>query len=94
MSHPDMIDGIIAAVSIPVMAKAASTFRPGPGAPALDVDYVDESEVLTPAAHAQHIDKWVFPVPFVCGATNLSEAMVDINVEQIPQPHRLAGRGW
>src|SRR5213079_1297652 len=76
MSDPDMIDGIIAAVSIPVMAKA----RIGHSVEAqilqsLGVDYVDESEVLTPADYANHIDKWQFTVPFVCGATNLGEAL-------------------
>ncbi|MBC7550452.1 MAG: pyridoxal 5'-phosphate synthase lyase subunit PdxS [Cellulomonas sp.] len=76
MSDPDLIDGIIAEVSIPVMAKA----RIGPFAEAqvlqsLGVDYIDESEVLTPADYAHHIDKWKFTVPFVCGATNLGEAL-------------------
>lgn len=76
MSDPDMIDAIIAAVSIPVMAKA----RIGHVVEAqvlqsLGVDYVDESEVLTPADEAHHIDKWAFTVPFVCGATNLGEAL-------------------
>ncbi len=76
MSDPDMIDGIVGAVSIPVMAKArighcveAQVLQ------ALGVDYVDESEVLTPADEAHHIDKWQFTVPFVCGATNLGEAL-------------------
>ena len=76
MSDPDMIDGIIAAVSIPVMAKARiGHFVEAQVLQALGVDYVDESEVLTPADYANHIDKWLFTVPFVCGATNLGEAL-------------------
>ena len=76
MSDPDMIDGIIAAVSIPVMAKARiGHFVEAQVLQALGVDYIDESEVLTPADYANHIDKWQFTVPFVCGATNLGEAL-------------------
>ena len=76
MSDPDMIDGIIEAVSIPVMAKARiGHFVEAQVLQALGVDYVDESEVLTPADEAHHIDKWAFTVPFVCGATNLGEAL-------------------
>ena len=76
MSDPDMIDGIIAAVSIPVMAKARiGHFVEAQVLQAIGVDYVDESEVLTPADEAHHIDKWTFTVPFVCGATNLGEAL-------------------
>jgi pyridoxal 5'-phosphate synthase pdxS subunit len=76
MSDPDMIDGIIAAVSIPVMAKARiGHFVEAQVLQSLGVDYVDESEVLTPADEAHHIDKWSFTVPFVCGATNLGEAL-------------------
>ena len=76
MSDPDMIDGIIDAVSIPVMAKARiGHFVEAQVLQALGVDYVDESEVLTPADDANHIDKWAFTVPFVCGATNLGEAL-------------------
>ncbi|HEV7934647.1 MAG TPA: pyridoxal 5'-phosphate synthase lyase subunit PdxS [Actinomadura sp.] len=76
MSDPDMIDGIIAAVSIPVMAKARiGHFVEAQVLQALGVDYVDESEVLTPADEAHHIDKWAFTVPFVCGATDLGEAL-------------------
>jgi pyridoxal 5'-phosphate synthase pdxS subunit len=76
MSDPDMIDGIINAVSIPVMAKARiGHFVEAQVLQALGVDYVDESEVLTPADYAHHIDKWQFTVPFVCGATNLGEAL-------------------
>ena len=76
MSDPSMIEGIQAAVTIPVMAKA----RIGHVAEAqvlesLGVDFIDESEVLTPADHAHHIDKWPFTVPFVCGATSLGEAL-------------------
>ncbi|GMA28319.1 pyridoxal 5'-phosphate synthase lyase subunit PdxS [Arenivirga flava] len=76
MSDPDLIDAIRAAVSIPVMAKArighvveAQVLQ------ALGVDYIDESEVLSPADYVNHIDKWSFEVPFVCGATNLGEAL-------------------
>jgi pyridoxal 5'-phosphate synthase pdxS subunit len=75
-SDPDMIDGIIAAVSIPVMAKARiGHFVEAQVLQSLGVDYVDESEVLTPADESHHIDKWAFTVPFVCGATNLGEAL-------------------
>ncbi len=76
MSDPDMIDGIQAAVSIPVMAKARiGHFVEAQVLQAIGVDYVDESEVLTPADYAHHIDKNAFTVPFVCGATNLGEAL-------------------
>ena len=76
MSDPDMIDGIIEAVSIPVMAKARiGHFVEAQVIQSLGVDYIDESEVLTPADEAHHIDKWAFDVPFVCGATNLGEAL-------------------
>ena len=76
MSDPDMIDGIIDAVSIPVMAKARiGHFVEAQVLQALGVDYIDESEVLTPADEAHHIDKCAFTVPFVCGATNLGEAL-------------------
>ncbi|MFN8147473.1 MAG: pyridoxal 5'-phosphate synthase lyase subunit PdxS [Candidatus Nanopelagicales bacterium] len=80
MSDPDMIDGIIEAVSIPVMAKARiGHFVEAQVLQSLGVDYIDESEVLTPADYANHIDKWAFTVPFVCGATNLGEALRRIN---------------
>ena len=80
MSDPDMIDGIIAAVSIPVMAKARiGHFVEAQLLQALGVDYIDESEVLSPADYSNHIDKWGFTVPFVCGATNLGEALRRIN---------------
>ncbi|MBN4926413.1 pyridoxal 5'-phosphate synthase lyase subunit PdxS [Hoyosella rhizosphaerae] len=76
MSDPDMIQGIIDAVSIPVMAKARiGHFVEAQILQSLGVDYIDESEVLTPADYANHIDKWKFTVPFVCGATNLGEAL-------------------
>jgi pyridoxal 5'-phosphate synthase pdxS subunit len=76
MSDPDMIEGIKAVVSIPVMAKARiGHFVEAQILEALGVDYVDESEVLTPADEAHHIDKFAFTVPFVCGATNLGEAL-------------------
>ena len=76
MSDPDMIDGIVNAVSIPVMAKARiGHFVEAQVLQSLGVDYVDESEVLTPADETHHIDKWAFTVPFVCGATNLGEAL-------------------
>ncbi|WP_166985241.1 pyridoxal 5'-phosphate synthase lyase subunit PdxS [Canibacter zhoujuaniae] len=76
MSDPDLIDGIVNAVSIPVMAKA----RIGHTVEAqilesLGVDFIDESEVLSPADYTHHINKWNFDVPFVCGATNLGEAL-------------------
>lgn len=76
MSDPDMIDGIINAVSIPVMAKARiGHFVEAQILQSLKVDYIDESEVLSPADYVNHIDKWKFNVPFVCGATNLGEAL-------------------
>ena len=76
MSDPTMIRGIQKAVTIPVMAKARiGHFAEAQVLEALEVDYVDESEVLTPADEANHIDKWGFKVPFVCGATNLGEAL-------------------
>ena len=76
MSDPEMIEAIQAAVTIPVMAKARSGhFAEAQILESLGVDYVDESEVLTPADEAHHIDKWAFTVPFVCGATNLGEAL-------------------
>jgi pyridoxal 5'-phosphate synthase pdxS subunit len=76
MSDPEMIGGIQESVSIPVMAKARiGHFMEARVLEALEVDYVDESEVLTPADESNHIDKWVFKVPFVCGATNLGEAL-------------------
>ena len=76
MSDPTMIRAIQDAVSIPVMAKARiGHFAEAQVLEALEVDYIDESEVLTPADEANHIDKWRFGVPFVCGATNLGEAL-------------------
>jgi len=76
MSDPAMIRAIQQAVSIPVMAKARiGHFAEAQVLEALEVDYIDESEVLTPADEANHIDKWRFKVPFVCGATNLGEAL-------------------
>jgi pyridoxal 5'-phosphate synthase pdxS subunit len=76
MSDPEMIEGIKEVVTIPVMAKARiGHFVEAQVLEALGVDYVDESEVLTPADEAHHIDKWAFTVPFVCGATNLGEAL-------------------
>ncbi|OIV39110.1 pyridoxal biosynthesis lyase PdxS [Mangrovactinospora gilvigrisea] len=76
MSDPDMIDGIIEAVSIPVMAKSRiGHFVEAQVLQALGVDYIDESEVLTPADETHHTDKWAFTTPFVCGATNLGEAL-------------------
>ena len=76
MSDPEMIEGIQSAVTIPVMAKARiGHFVEAQILQALGVDYIDESEVLTPADEAHHIDKWAFTVPFVCGATNLGEAL-------------------
>jgi pyridoxal 5'-phosphate synthase pdxS subunit len=76
MSDPTMIQGIQEAVTIPVMAKARiGHFAEAQVLQALEVDYVDESEVLTPADESNHIDKFAFDVPFVCGATNLGEAL-------------------
>src|SRR6184192_3861405 len=76
MSDPSMIRGIQEGVTIPVMAKARiGHFAEAQVLEALEVDYVDESEVLTPADESNHIDKWAFKVPFVCGATNLGEAL-------------------
>jgi pyridoxal 5'-phosphate synthase pdxS subunit len=76
MSSPRMIEEIEAAVTIPVMAKARiGHFAEAQVLEALEVDYIDESEVLTPADEAHHIDKFAFDVPFVCGATNLGEAL-------------------
>lgn len=80
MSDPDMIDGIINAVTIPVMAKARiGHFVEAQILEALGVDYIDESEVLTPADEEHHINKWKFSVPFVCGCRNLGEALRRIN---------------
>ncbi len=76
MSDPEMITAVQEAVTIPVMAKARiGHFMEARVLQALEVDYVDESEVLTPADEANHVDKWAFSVPFVCGATNLGEAL-------------------
>jgi pyridoxal 5'-phosphate synthase pdxS subunit len=76
MSDPSMIEGIQKTVTIPVMAKCRiGHFAEAQVLQALGVDYVDESEVLTPADEAHHVDKWTFTVPFVCGATNLGEAL-------------------
>ncbi|WP_061962192.1 pyridoxal 5'-phosphate synthase lyase subunit PdxS [Demequina flava] len=76
MSDPDLVSGIVDAVSIPVMAKARiGHFVEAQVLQSLGVDYIDESEVLTPADYTHHIDKWQYTVPFVCGATNLGEAL-------------------
>lgn len=76
MSDPTLIEEIMEAVSIPVMAKCRiGHFAEAQVLESLGVDYVDESEVLTPADEANHINKWAFTVPFVCGATNLGEAL-------------------
>jgi pyridoxal 5'-phosphate synthase pdxS subunit len=76
MSDPELIEGIQAAVTIPVMAKARiGHFAEAQVLQSLGVDFIDESEVLTPADEAHHIDKWGYGVPFVCGATNLGEAL-------------------
>jgi pyridoxal 5'-phosphate synthase pdxS subunit len=80
MSDPDMIEKIQASVSIPVMAKVRiGHFVEAQIIESLNVDYIDESEVLTPADMSNHIDKWKFKIPFVCGATNLGEALRRIN---------------
>ena len=76
MSDPELIEGIQAAVTVPVMAKARiGHFAEAQVLQSLGVDFIDESEVLTPADEAHHIDKWGYAVPFVCGATNLGEAL-------------------
>ncbi len=76
MSPPEIVETIVEAVTIPVMAKARiGHFAEAQILEAIGVDYIDESEVLTPADEAHHIDKWQFTVPFVCGATNLGEAL-------------------
>ena len=76
MSDPAVVEQIKSAVTVPVMAKARiGHFAEAQVLEALGVDYVDESEVLTPADESHHIDKWAFTVPFVCGATNLGEAL-------------------
>jgi len=76
MSDPAMIEAIQQAVTIPVMAKCRiGHFAEAQVLESLGVDYIDESEVLTPADEAHHVDKWAFTVPFVCGATNLGEAL-------------------
>ena len=76
MSDPEMIQGIQEAVTIPVMAKCRiGHFAEAQILQALEIDYIDESEVLTPADVEHHVDKWAFTVPFVCGATNLGEAL-------------------
>src|SRR4029453_12792494 len=76
MSDPAMIEGIQQAVTIPVMAKARiGHFAEAQVLESLGVDFIDESEVLTPADEAHHVDKWAYTSPFVCGATNLGEAL-------------------
>src|SRR5205085_12625147 len=76
MADPDKVREIQEAVTIPIMAKARiGHFVEAQILEALEVDYIDESEVLTPADTANHIDKWKFTVPFVCGCTNLGEAL-------------------
>ena len=80
MSDPDLIESIMAEVSIPVMAKTRiGHFVEAQILQSLKVDYIDESEVLSPADYVNHIDKWPFTIPFVCGATNLGEALRRIN---------------
>src|SRR2546429_1228439 len=76
MADPEKVTEIMETVSIPVMAKCRiGHFVEAQVLQALGVDYIDESEVLTPADEANHVDKWEFTVPFVCGATNLGEAL-------------------
>jgi len=76
MADPQIVEQVMAAVSIPVMAKCRiGHFAEAQILEALEVDYIDESEVLTPADLEHHVDKWAFTVPFVCGATNLGEAL-------------------
>lgn len=80
MSDPDMIESIMAAVTIPVMAKVRiGHFAEAQILEAIGIDYIDESEVLTPADEEHHVNKWKFKVPFVCGARNLGEALRRIN---------------
>jgi hypothetical protein len=89
MSDPDLIDAIIAEVSIPVMAKARiGHFVEAQVLQALDVDYIDESEVLSPADYVNHNDKWAFNTPFVCGATNLGEAALHAARTRFGYGHR------
>ena len=84
MSDPKMIKGIQEAVSIPVMAKCRiGHFVEAQLLQAIKIDYIDESEVLSPADDVYHIDKTQFQVPFVCGARDLGEAMVGINPSEI-----------
>ena len=92
MSDPERILEIQEAVTISVMAKAHRALRRGPGARGPEVDYIDESEVLTPADEANHVDKWAFTVPFVCGATNLGEALRRIGEGRHDPPQRRMGR--
>src|SRR5690625_6456864 len=74
MIDPHLIEGIVNAVSIPAMAKARiGHFVEAQVLEALGVDFIDESEVLSPADYTHHINKWKFNVPFVCGATNLGD---------------------
>src|SRR3712207_8574255 len=88
MSNPAVIKEIQAAVTIPVMAKARiGHFAEAQVLQHLEVDFIDESEVLTPADEAHHIDKWAFKVPFVCGATNLGEALRRIAEGEIGRAH-------
>src|SRR5512136_2028632 len=76
MADPEIVVAIMEAVSIPVMAKCRiGHFVEAQVLQAIGVDFIDESEVLTPADEAHHVDKWAFTVPFVCGATNLGEAL-------------------
>src|SRR6266702_713519 len=90
MSDPELIDQIIRAVSIPVMAKARiGHFVEAQVLQSLGVDYVDESEVLSPADEAHHIDKWGFTVPFVCGATNLREEELFAAAKELQAPYEL-----
>src|SRR5213083_49133 len=92
MSDPLMIKGIQEAVTIPVMAKARiGHFAEAQVLEALEVDYIDESEVLTPADEAHHIDKWAFRIPFVCGATNLGEAGTGDIVEAVRHLRAITG---
>ncbi len=92
MSDPEMISGIQEAVTIPVMAKARiGHFVEAQVLEALEVDYIDESEVLTPADESNHIDKWAFKVPFVCGATNLGRGIAADRGGRRDDP--LQGRG-
>jgi pyridoxal 5'-phosphate synthase pdxS subunit len=95
MADPTVIENIMKAVTIPVMAKCRiGHFVEAEVLQALGVDFIDESEVLTPADEAHHVWKQDFKVPFVCGCRNLGEAMPGLEIAKIPPEQLLASRGW